>query len=150
MATVALIALTAVTAGVSAMGAMSAANAEANAAKYNASIAERNAQIAKNKGIADEAAKRRETRRMLGKQRAAIGASGLQAVGTPLLALEETAALGELDALTIRDNANKDQTSYKMDANLSRMRAKSAKRAGTLRAAGALLGGVGGAVKMAG
>lgn len=143
-------ALAVVSGVVSAIGAVTQANAAADASDYNAAVNERNAQIAKNKGVAEEAAKRRETRRVLGKSRAAIGASGLQAVGTPLAVLEETAAMGELDALTIRDNANKNQESYKMDANLDRMRAKAERQKGMFGAAGALLGGVGTAIRLAG
>lgn len=132
---------------VSAAGAMAQASAAAKAADYNAKVAEKNAVIAKQNALADEQAKRRETRTILGNSRAAIGASGLDVVGSPLDVLGETAALGELDALTIRYNGENNVQAYKQDAELERMRGQAAKTQGFFGAASALVGGMSQAVR---
>lgn len=89
-------------------------SAEADAAEYNAAIklAEANA---------EERRLRRETDRAKGRIRANIGKSGVTTAGTPLLALAETAELGEIDALNVR-------RSGQIGANLDRSRAKSLRR----------------------
>lgn len=135
---------------ISAVGAVSQASAAAKAADYNAKVAEKNAAIAKQNALADEQAKRRETQSILGRSRAAIGASGLAVVGTPLDVLSETAALGELDALTIRYNGENNAQSYKQDAELERMRGRSAKTRGFFGAASHLIGGLSDAASSAG
>lgn len=150
MAMMAMVATSIIGAGVQAMGAMAQANAQASAAEYNAKVAERNATIAKQNAVQEEATKRRETRKVLGSQAAAVGASGLAMQGSPLDVLGETAAMGELDALTIRYNGDNNTESYRQDAQLERMKAKNARTAGAIGAASALIGGVGSTIRLMG
>ncbi|WP_455153244.1 hypothetical protein [Bradyrhizobium cenepequi] len=70
--------------------------------------------------------------------------------GSPLDTLTDTAVLGELDALTIRTNANREAYDYKVqgvnaraNANLDRMKADLAETGGYLKAAGTVLAGAG-------
>lgn len=67
--------------------------AETEAAQYNAVITRQEAS-------AEEARRRRESQRQLGSIRAGRAKSGVTMEGTPLLALEESAELAEIDALS--------------------------------------------------
>lgn len=145
---------------VSAMGAMQSAEAQARANEYNAKVQDRNAIIADQNRqhaiqTADVAAqdKRRENRRVLASVRAAYGTSGLEMAGSPLDVLEDTALEQELSASrvkyegTVRAREGAIQMlGYNEDATLQRMEAQSARAAGGVAAAGALLGGVGNAL----
>lgn len=75
-------------------------------AKVNAGVAGERAQDALDRGAEQERRQREEVARATGTQRAAMGSSGVE-VGTGTFGniLEETAAMGEQDALTIRANA---------------------------------------------
>lgn len=146
---------------VGAVGAMQSANAQAAAANYNAQIQERNAVIAdNNRKTATRQAeiavedKRRETRRTLSSIRAAYGNSGLDLAGSPLDVLEDTAIESELDAQRIEYQgrvANREGAiqvlGLKEEAQLSRMNAKAAKRAGTIAAVGSVVSGIGNAAQ---
>lgn len=144
-----------------AMGAMAQADAAADAANKNAQIAEYNRQVAeRNKNTvlaeADAAARdqSRDNRRVMGSIRASYGASGLSLEGSPLDVMEDTALeqeldvsktryKGELQAIGYKDEA----ANYKMKAELHRMEAASATRAGGISAVGAIFGGLAGAGK---
>jgi len=142
---------------VGAMGAMQAANAQAEAAEYNARIQERNAIIAdQNRKAAvtqasiDAEDKRRDNRRVMASIRAAYGHSGIDLIGSPLDVLEDTALEQELDAQRIEyeGRARSREGAIKMlglheQAELDRMEARSARSAGRTAAAGALIGGAG-------
>lgn len=133
-----------------------AGNAQAAASRYNAQVAEMNATMADRaakdameRGAAEEQKKRMEIASIQGRQRAAMGANGVDMTfGSPLDTLVDTATMGELDALTIRRNAAREAydyevqgVNYRSDATLSRMNARSAKTGGYLGAAGTVLGG---------
>lgn len=141
-------ALSVLTGVMSAVGGVVAASSQASAASYNAKVAERNAKIAKQNSLVEEAAKRRETQRLIGAGAAAVGSSGLQMVGTPLDVLAENARIGELDALTIRYNGENTAESYRMDAQRERMAARSARTAGAIGAVGRLIGSVSPALRV--
>lgn len=136
---------------VTATGQIAAGNASAAASRYNAQIAEMNAKIADNKaldalerGKIEEQKKRADTAKIMGAQQAAMAANGVDlSFGSPLDTIAGTAALGELDALTIRSNAYREEYDYRVQganqraqANLNRMQASSAKT-GSLLSAGA-------------
>lgn len=125
---------------VSAIGAYQQQAAANASAEYNARIQERNAQVAKMeaeheiyRGQKAEQKHRRQVRQILSKQRVGYAAGGVTVdTGSPLTIAEETARLGEEDALTIRHNsqmsawAKRQQAAgYTADANLSRMRKSS-------------------------
>lgn len=139
-------------------GQVQSANAQAAASNYNAQVSEMNATLADRRardaierGQIEEQQKRQEVAQLQGRQRAAMAANGVDLTfGSPLDTLVDTAVLGELDALTIRRNSAREAYDYNVqgvngraDATLNRMNAKAAKTGGYLAAAGTVLGGAG-------
>lgn len=121
--------------------------------KTQARIASRNAQLqrtqaatARQQAGAQEEAQRRDARRFLGTQRAAIGQAGIGTGGTVADLLEDSAVQSELDALNIRYGGELQASELFNQAGMSdaeaqilRANAKAAKRAGTIGAATSLL-----------
>jgi hypothetical protein len=143
---------------IGAAGSIYQGNAAAAAGKYNAQVAEMNATLADRqakdaleRGAKEEQKKRMEVAQLKGRQIAASAANGVDLTfGSPLDNIVDTATLGELDALTIRRNAAYEAYDYEVqgvnfrsDAKLARMNAKAAKVGGYLGAAGTVLGGLG-------
>lgn len=141
---------------VGAVGQVQQASAQAASARYNAQVAELNATLSERRardaierGKTEEQKKRQEVQRILGAQKAAMAANGVDLTfGSPLDTIVDTAVLGELDALTIRSNAYREAYDHRVDAmnkragaELSRLEARSALTGGYLQAAGTLLGG---------
>jgi len=122
------------------------ANYQAAVARNNQEIANQNAQTAAQVGAAQEAEKRQDIRRLIAAQRVAGAASGLAVNSGSMLALQEdTAGLGELDALTIRDSANRQVRGYQQQglnygtqAQADIAAGKAARTAGYISAAGTL------------
>lgn len=138
------------------IGQIQAANADAEARRYNAKVSEMNAELSRRRakdaaerGARDEQRKRQEIAAIKGKQQAALAANGVDlSFGSPLDMIVDTAMLGELDALTVRRNAANESYDYlvqaengRADAVLNRMNADAAQTGGYLAAAGTLLGG---------
>jgi len=143
---------------VGAVGAKKSADANAEAQEYNAKVqdmnatlSERRARDALERGQEEEQQKREQAAQILGKQKAAMAANGVDLTfGSPLDTLVSTATLGELDALTIRRNSANEAYDYRVDAvngranaSLSRANAKNTRAAGNLDAFGTILSGVG-------
>lgn len=127
----------------SAISSIQQGNAARAAGDYNASLYERNAEIARQRGAADEARQRRLATMRAGSNRAAVGASGVSLEGSPLDILESNAAQEELDALMIRWNATNDAGGLMANADLSRAQGRNAQRSGYMGAGSSiLLGGV--------
>lgn len=105
---------------VSAYGVYQQSVATKNAYEYQAKVAANNAQIARwqaedaiTRGQNEEAAHRLKVAQTAGSQRALMAARGLSLdSGSPLDILTGTELMGEMDALTIRDNANRDAWAY--------------------------------------
>ena len=75
-------------------------------AKYNAHIARQMAEDAKRRGEQKEYIHRQRVAALVGRQRALIGSSGVAVdEGSTMDIVADTYAMGELDALTIRNNA---------------------------------------------
>lgn len=142
------------------MGQMQQANATAASARYNAQVAEMNAKLAERRaqdsirrGMDEEQRQRIQTARLSGQQMVAIAANGIDAdFGSPMDVLVDTQVLGELDALTIRTNAEREAYDHRMNAmnqqsqaGLLRAEASAARKGGMLAAAGTLLSGFGSA-----
>lgn len=114
--------LTAIGVGTSAGGAYSSAQGRKVGEKYQASVDRMNAQIASwqatsliQKGARDEQQQRLKTAQLLGAQRARLAASGVDvSQGSALNLLDDTEFFGEMDALTIRDNAKKSAWSQRV------------------------------------
>lgn len=160
-ATLAMIAIGTQVAGavVQAGAAAGKGEADAAAARYqaavsrnNAIIAERNAQAELQRGQQLEASKRERTAQALATQRARMAASGLAIdTGSPLRLQEDVAGLGELDALTIRNNAARAAYGYRVQgmsfesqAGLLGMQAEGAEKGGQIGAFTSIIGGASG------
>ena len=101
-----VVALVAVSAAASAAGAIVSGIQQAEAAEFQADLAKRDAELARQTGIVEEAEARRRAARLKSAQRAAAGASGLLVEeGSPVALLAETAEDAEFEALSIRFNS---------------------------------------------
>jgi len=115
MATAGLI-MSVVGTGASMLGQQQAASQKASEANYkaavdrnNAIIANRNAEDARKRGELAANQQRQKSKALQGSQKAALAAAGVLVGADSALVLEaDTAALGELDALTIRGNAERE------------------------------------------
>jgi hypothetical protein len=108
---------------------------------YNAKVAERNAEMAKLEAETEAGRKRAETQRLLSRQRAVYGKAGVEFEGSPLLVMEDTAAEGEMDALLIEYRGATQMQARRSQADLDRMRARSARRMGWYGVGTSILGG---------
>lgn len=140
-------AMSAVSGGIAAYSAHETGVAQAQANAYSAAVARNNQEIANQyataelqKGAVMEQTKRQETAQREGAIRAAAGASGLDVnTGSPLRLQTDTAMLGEEDALTIRNNAERAAYGYRTEglnyaarAQMNDMAGENALRSGSL------------------
>lgn len=117
---------------------------------YQQKIAETNAAQERQSGLEEARLQRIKTLQSVGTQQTAMAANGIDVTsGTALDTIEDTATMGELDALMIEYNAerqaqNYEQTAanYKNQANLDYLAAKNAKKEGTLNAWSTAVSGV--------
>jgi hypothetical protein len=108
-------------------------------AKYQAEAMRQNAEIIRQRAAVEETKYRRQTEKLLGRQRALVANSGVSLEGSPLLAQEETAANAELDALTIRHSGDLDAAARLNEAMLTRLRGRDALLSGVRTAGQSLL-----------
>ena len=128
-----------------------AANYQAQVARNNQIVAEQNAEYALQVGQTQEQAKRQQTAQLEGRIRSAAGASGVDPnFGSPVRLQESAAQVGELDALTIRNNAQRQAYGFRVqgmdyaaEAGLDTMRAQNALTAGNLQSFASIVGGAG-------
>lgn len=145
-------------AAMGAFGAIQQGQAAKNAAEYQAAVDRNNQQVAEwqakdavDRGAEAERQHRIKVAGVLGSQKAAMAANGLDlSSGSPLDILGDTAMYGELDALTIRSNAEREAYGYRVrsqdfasSAQLAQMRGSSAATAGMIGAGATLLTGAG-------
>lgn len=130
--------------GISVMGQMEAGKAQQKWAEYNAAVAERDAETARLNAEYEAGLYRKDTERILSRQRALFGKAGVTLEGSPLLLMAETAAEGEMDALMIERGGKIQAERYRSEAMLSRMSGKMYRRAGYYGAGSTLLTGIGG------
>lgn len=138
------------------VGAIQQGNAAAASANYNAKVADMNAKLSERqardvieRGQMAEQQQRVKTSQLLGQQKAAMAANGVDlGFGSPLDALVDTATMGELDAMTIRANTYREERDVRQQglnsrgqAGMMRAEAKGAKSGGFLDAFGTVLGG---------
>jgi hypothetical protein len=150
------IAATAIGTGVTIAGQQAAASAQSKAASYQAQVAQNQQQIASEQAKQASAAGQQQaynqgmkTRAIVGSEMAAQGASNVDVnTGSNVDVRSSAAALGQLDALTIRSNAARQAygfetqaTSYGAQAGLEKQQASGAATAGNLAATGSLLSG---------
>jgi len=143
-------------AAAAAVGSIQQGQAQSQQAKYqaavarnNQTIAQQNAQDALDRGAEQEQEQRKKTQFLIGQQRASLAAQGADlSSGTSLDLVSDIAGTGELDALTIRRNAQlearQDQVqglNYQADSQLQTLAGKNAKTSSYLDAGTSLLGG---------
>lgn len=115
-----------------ARGAEAAGKYEQKVFETNAEVADMQAQDAIARGREAEMRQRRAGHRLIGSQRAALAAQGIEVdSGSALDVQKDTAGLSELDALTIRNNAAREAWGFTVQAmdlrnqgRLARMGAK--------------------------
>lgn len=130
--------------GVSMMGAKYQADAGAAAAKTTQMQEEANAHDAINRNRIKEQEQRMKTSQLIGRQKAVMGANGLDlTTGSPLDIIGDSAALGETDALTIRNNGERERDFHLSNANRAKMQGQVARDTGMFQMAGTALGGIG-------
>lgn len=127
----------------SAVSSISQGSMQKKLAERNAQIAEQQAVQVKQEAAFEEGQKRSETQRLKASQRAAQGAAGGGVdTGSNLLVLEETATLGELDALTVRYRGDVQAQRARAQAQTDRFEGQIAQQTGRLQAGASLLSGV--------
>lgn len=133
-----------------AAGAVIKAGAEKKAGDYNAAVGKQNAalseeaaQDAEARGAAAATHYRSQVHQFLGTQRATIAANGIEASGTALDVMADSATQGEMDALTIRNNAAREAFGYRVRGFNALAQSQLDKMSGQMNAAGTLLGGAG-------
>lgn len=137
---------TAVLIGTSMVMQMQAAGAqgkyETGRASYNARVAENAAQDTITAGVEAENVKRTETAQLLAKQRAQLGASGVDiGSGSALQLQEDTITLGEADALRIRGTAEAKAQALKTQSTLTLAEGAAARTAAKNKQIGSLFKG---------
>lgn len=131
------------------LGKKAEANAQADQLRQNALFLRQSAADAEARGRSESDWARVETQQLIGTQRAAQAASGGEVnTDTNALIQQDTAQLGELDALTISNNAAREAYGYNVEAASNLQNAKRIKKAGKnavlTSVIGGALGGVGG------
>lgn len=123
------------------------ANSQASALRRNAMYMQNAADDAKARGIIESDWSRVETQQLIGTQRAAMAASGgVVDQDSNALLQQDAAQLGELDALTISNNAAREAYGYEVDASDKRLTARNLKAQGDKAPMTSMLGGaIGGA-----
>lgn len=116
----------------------------------NANSAEAAAFSALEKGQEDERKYRVMARKVLGDMRTNYAASGVTVEGSPLDAIEESAATAELDAMTIKHNAKVEYINYMNQAQMYRYEGKMRRRMARAGAIGKLFTTAGQAMGMSG
>lgn len=131
----------------SAVSSVQQGNAAKSAGRYNAREAENEATRTRNKGTEEENKQRQRVSALASRQRAALGASGVDIdSGSAAAIQEDTKLFGEVDALRIRTNFQDRAGSLDRGAELTRAQGDSAQRAGQFKAAGSLLSAAGAGV----
>ncbi|MDD3238224.1 MAG: hypothetical protein PHV37_09035 [Candidatus Gastranaerophilales bacterium] len=124
-------------------------------AANNAKIAENNAAAQRQQGIEESRMQRIKTMQAVGSQQAAMAANGLDVTqGTPLDVIEDTAAMGELDALNTQYNYEEKARAYYQKSNnftnqaaMDSIAGKNAYSAGIMNAAATGFNGLGSSAK---
>lgn len=132
-------------AAMSAMSAINQGRAAQAAAKYNASIAEQNSEVAREQTLLQVRQADRESYLRLGAIRAAQGASGGKEAGSVLDVIADTAAQNEIERQDIVYRGALAQRGYQNTGTLDEMSGRAAGRSSYLTAGSELLQGAGNA-----
>lgn len=134
---------TALATGIGAYGQYQQGKYQQKVAKNNSIVLNRMAEDARARGSEKEQQHRMRVAQMKSKQRAAVGASGRDISGSASDLLADTAMMGELDALTIRANADREAYGHEVGATNELAQGKLDRMRGNYGAMGTLLSGGG-------
>ena len=141
MGATAAVGVTAMGTATSAYGKIMAGNEAKKLGDRNARIADWQASDALERGRIDEGRQRRQIERVIGAQRAGFGMQGVDVNrGSALDVQADSAYLGELDAITIRNNAAKEAWGYQVQSSNLTAQGRNAQREGTFGAFNTILG----------
>jgi hypothetical protein len=116
--------------------------AEQRVANQNATLAEMQAADAEARGREAASRHRADVRQLIGAQRVAAATQGLDPNAGSAFALQDEAfTMGELDILTIQNNAAREAMGFRMEADNYRRYGRAARQAGDVGAYQSLLGG---------
>lgn len=132
-------------------------NYQAEVNRRNAQKAQANADTKRQEGIEESRLQRLKTLQTVGSQQAAMAANGFDvSSGTNLDIVEDTAAMGELDALTTRYNYETEALAYESQAdnynnqaNLDILAGQNAYKSGVYGAVSSGINGLGSAASVA-
>lgn len=115
-----------------------------NQARYQQQVAKQRADDARVRAQIEEDTHRRKVQSFLGTQNAQLAASGVDlGSGSASDLVADTAMVGEIDALTIRQNAEREAFLYESEGKLRSMQSRAKGKAARNEGYGSLLGGVG-------
>lgn len=130
-------------------GKIKAGNAANRIGEFNARVAETQAADALARGAEDEHNFRGQVRGLIGSQRAGFSGQNVDVGGGSALDVQADAAfLGELDALTIRNNAAREAWGYRQQAENARLGGQQAQSASRWGAASTIVGGAASLLQM--
>lgn len=110
--------------------------------KANARISEMQARDALKRGHEAEGISRQKTKKLIGSQRAALAAQGIRVdYGSAQDIQQEAQDIGELDALTIKNNAAREAFGFMQEASNSSMQGRLASSMANTKAMDTLLSG---------
>ena len=122
------------------LGARQQDEAQANAANYNAAVARNEAIFSQQQGEVSAQASDRQTAAVIGRERAVYAGGNLDVnSGSPLDVQANTAQMGRLNSLTIRNNAARQAWGYNAGANLDTYAAQNYQTAGDMALFGSLI-----------
>ncbi len=127
----------------SAVGTYQQGMAQAQAAEYNAKIADRNRKAVNMQTRGEVADRRVHNRRVIGAMRAAFGANGFEMAGSPMDVIADTTLEQSYDVEKIKYQGAMKAEGYKEQRTLFEMEAKASKTAAGIGLASGLLSGVG-------
>lgn len=135
------LATTAIGGLVQAYGAMQEGKAQQQMYNYQAAVDRNNAADAIERGKVEEDQHRMKVAQVKASQRVGFAASGIDLGSDNVVdTLSDTAMMGELDALTIRNNAQRESTNYLNSATGKTAAGKNARSAGNMTAMSTVLG----------
>lgn len=155
--TVASVAATALSTGIGVASSIQQSKAQQAQAEYQADVARENQKLAeqqasaqRREGYENMIAKRQETAKLIGRQRAAAGASGATVdVGSNVDLQADTASQGEIDAINLYNqgldkgyNSEIQAWNYGSQASAYDSQASNSASSGWMNAAGTALGGI--------
>jgi hypothetical protein len=124
------------------MGTLAQAQAQSNAAEYNAKVNKINAQTSTEQAATVAAQKNRETRQRIAQGTGAVMQNGFEVSGSPLDVLNQAQDQGNLDYLTAVYSGQVKAAGYKNQAEMDMAESKNALAAGAIGAASQLFSGM--------